>query len=564
METNLNTPGEELITQPPEKGGKRTVIVIVSLLFVALLAGSAYAYTVLDFLKSPRQIYLEAETKGLNDFAKSVGEVYEEYHNKNIKPYLENTVHSKFEISGEATGIVPPDPTAVIIMDVLKKSKLIVDTSLDEQNQQSYTKLDVAVEGNNLLGVEYFVDKNKIALGVPVIYNKYGFADLKDRDKIQTRFGLQTLPKRLVRYNEFVDALKISKQDADVILNGYGKLYADSLDDRQVTSRKATFAEGDTKISARELTVTFSEGQFKELLKKFAAKMQNDEKLIDLIYTKQKAWIKLMEDSGNNPAAQGIKEMTKGEIKTSLNQFNKNLDDSLKEMKMLEGAKMVLLVDAKDNILDRKISFTESGSKVLIRTAGWTGQDKTTNGVFVFKSEEPNQVEEFKIDYTAKPENDQTTKGTLTVDAKETSAGKQKQLIQFITGFTVTKEGSKQQAEMMFSGKFEQETPEKFSGTIKTTITDNDKNKTRETDTGVEIKFAQTAEESISGPGLKLAIKGKEEFGAKLTLPKLDANNSVDLANATDEEIMKMQQDIQAGLQAFLVKNQALFQPFMQ
>ncbi|MHB8984134.1 MAG: hypothetical protein ACYC4E_02125, partial [Carboxydocellales bacterium] len=418
--------------------------------------------------------------------------------------------------------------------------------------------------GNNLIGLEYFADKNKLAVAIPAIYNKYGYADLKDRDKLQTRFGIERLPKRMVTYSDYADAFKISQQDVDYLLQEYGKLYADSLIDSQFTSQKTTFVEGETKIKAREITLTLSESQFKELLKKFAGKIQTDEKLLDLIYNKQKAWIKLMEDSGNSLEALGIKEKSKDEVKASLKQFNQDLDKNLQQLKMPVGVKMILLVDAEDNILDRKISFTESTSKVLIRTASWLSLDKGKNYLVNVRSEEPTKVDVFNFQYTTKPENAFTTKGTLAVTTKQTIEGKEKQLMQFNTGYTVTKDGNKQQVDIMFSGQEEQETPQKFSGSMKTTVVDNDKDKSKQTNSVIELKFAQTAEESKSGPSLKVTIKGKDEFGTKLVLPKLDANNSVDLANVSDTELMQIQQEIQAGLQGFLIKNQALIQPFAQ
>jgi hypothetical protein len=99
---------------------------------------------------------------------------------------------------------------------------------------------------------------------------------------------------------------------------------------------------------------------------------------------------------------------------------------------------------------------------------------------------------------------------------------------------------------------------------MKTTVVDNDKDKSKQTNSVIELKFAQVAEESKSGPSLKVTIKGKDEFGTKLVLPKLDVNNSIDLANVSDVELMQIQQEIQEGIQGFMIKNQALIMPFAQ
>ncbi|MBZ4653697.1 MAG: hypothetical protein JG781_1036 [Peptococcaceae bacterium] len=63
------------------------------------------------------------------------------------------------------------------------------ESSVDQKNQQYYTKFDVALEGNKLVGLEIFVDKTKFGFGVPLIYNKYAVVDLKDRDKLKEKLS---------------------------------------------------------------------------------------------------------------------------------------------------------------------------------------------------------------------------------------------------------------------------------------------------------------------------------------------------------------------------------------
>ena len=68
------------------------------------------------------------------------------------------------------------------MLDLLEKSRLKVHTELDYKNQRSYGKMDLALAGSNLLGVEGFMDKTKIGFAMPVIYDKYVLMDLKDKD----------------------------------------------------------------------------------------------------------------------------------------------------------------------------------------------------------------------------------------------------------------------------------------------------------------------------------------------------------------------------------------------
>lgn len=96
---------------------------------------------------------------------------------------------------------------------------------MNPKNQQNYVKLGLNSNGNSLLSVEAFSDKDKIGLSVPALYSKYAVVNLKD---------------------------------------------AENINDKQVSIAKGTFNEGDTKIEGRVITV--NKDKTKNLIYSFKGK----------------------------------------------------------------------------------------------------------------------------------------------------------------------------------------------------------------------------------------------------------------------------------------------------
>jgi hypothetical protein len=60
---------------------------------------------------------------------------------------------------------------------------------------------------------------------------------------------------------------------------------------------------------------------------------------------------------------------------------------------------------------------------------------------------------------------------------------------------------------------------------------------------------------------ISLDMKSNEKFNvAGVKLPELNAQNSINLATMTDQQMMQIQQEIQQGSMQFMMKNMALFQ----
>jgi hypothetical protein len=548
MESNVNV-------NSLRKSWKKTLL-ILGAAGIALVGGLGTAYAKFDLFKSPKTIYLEAEAKSLTELSAHVSDLVSEYESY-MKPYLEKPVHTTMEISDIQIDAALPDPQAQNVLDLVKGAKLVVESGSDQQKQQKFTKTELFVKDKKLIGMELFMDQNRIGFGVPELYTKYGVIDLKDRDALKEKYGIEGLPKRFVTYNDMYNAVTFSKEEVSGIAKEYALLYVNNLKDSQVTLKKdVSFSEEGYQTKARELTITFTAEELKTLLTQFAEKAKADEKLFDLIYTRYHNIAKLLIDSGYSD----VKDMTKEEFRE---EYRKGFDDMIADLKTGQekgGLKMVLLVNSDDQILSRKLlALNEQGEEMpgSLQYISFTNGTKTAHR-FSLQSDEDGEKGEMTISYHANKQNEKTT-GSFAILFKSSVNGQEKELVDLTTKFSTTKLADKEEGTYDFTVKGKSETdPDmfRFSGTVTASATMSDS--VRDCQYDIKVNFDPTAPDMPKSLGLK--VKAKEEFGKEVTLPSLTADNSINLATLTDADMMKLQQDLGTAAQQYMLSNMQLFQ----
>ncbi len=535
---------------PPRKNLKKTIL-IVAAAGIAVLGGLGTAYAKLDLFKSPKMIYLEAEAQEMKDLSADVTELIANYE-KQMKPYLEQPVQSTMEISNIKVDADLPDPQAQKVLELLNSAKLVMQTGMDQQKQIQTNVFDIHLKDKKLIGLEMFLDQNRMGFGVPDLYKKYGYVDLKDRDALAAKYGIQELPKRFVTYNDVYNAVKVSKDELSAVLKDYALLYANNVKDTQVTLKKdVAFSEEGYQTTARELTLTFTPEELNALATQIAEKAKTDEKLLDLIYTRYQNVAKLMVDSGYPD----IEVMTKDAFKA---EYTKAFDDMLADLKSSEkgkhGMKIVMLINSDDQIISRKVVDTNEQGK---ENPGYLETVKWTNGsesYYRLSFGEIPAEDELKITYKGTKSGTEK-KGSVNVlfNTKEESDAE----FDVKTTFQSKEENGKETGTVDFTAKIDDSGEEfAFSGSVNTTLTKSDR--TRESQSEIKVNFDQATPDMPKS--ISVQLKGKDEFGKAVTLPALTADNSINLGTITDAEMLALQQELGMAAQQFMMNNMELFQ----
>ncbi|EJL47501.1 hypothetical protein BAG01nite_35690 [Brevibacillus agri] len=546
METTTNV-------NPPRKSLKKPLL-IAGAAAVVILGGLGTAYAKFDLFKSAKTIYLQSEAESMLKFSSDMSKAYGEYEDY-MKPYLEKPVHSTTELSDITVDAALPDPQAQKVLELLKSAKIVMQSNIDEQKNQQQGNFEVHLKDKKLATIEYFLNDTQFGFRLPEFYSKYGYMDLKDRDALNQKFG-QELPKRFLTYRDLMEAVRISQDEVKSTLTPYAMLYAESIKDSQVTINKdASFTEEGFKESAREITVTFTEEEAKALATKLAEKAKADQKLFDLIYTRYHNVSTLMADSGY-----AVEEISKEEFKKNYDQgfddLLKDINDSTTESK--EQLKMVVLVDGDHQILSRKLMFTGKDNKEEQLFFSGIAYQKGADRFYRYALHNPEDPKNGELSYTYKAtEQNGKTNGKLSVMVKDN----EQPALDLATTFESVKEGQKVTGKYDFALVVADEysEPVALNGniTVSETTTDNG----RDSDGSVKINFDNPTPDMPKGFSLK--VKSKQEFGKALEIPAMTADNAINLANLTDEQMMEIQQEAGTAAQKFMQENAELVQQFM-
>lgn len=537
--------------------GKMPLILVLVVLLVA--AGGLYsAYAFFDVFKSNKTVYLEAEAKEMQNFSEMIEE-YNQKYNEYAKPYLEGAVEQKIELSNLTVDMQTTDPQEAKIMEIVKDAKVVVESKMDDKNKKNFLKADVNIKNNNVIGVEFFYDAEKLGFGVPALYNKYGYFNWKDKAVIEQKYGIPGIPESIPSQKEYLDLIQIPKEELQPIMREYAMLYADSIQNDQVSVKKnATFEEAGVKMDAKEITVTFTPEQYKQLMKKMADKISKDQKLQDLLYPRYQ---KLAELTASG-SPEDLPKLSKEEFKKKFAEFKEEADRSIDNGEYGDGIKMIVYADKEDNILSRTIEMndTKSGDKNTLKLVSFQDKENKDHVVFDVNTKKSDNMEEkVNIAYVNKKEGE-NCKGNVKFTIVDKTGSSTLTDVVAEADFAMTKEGNKQNQDVKVKiNDNESGQSEPIVLSWKGTVTNNDKDKTRIADYKVEMSGPQ--DDPTMPKKISLDMKSNEKFNvAGVKLPELNAQNSINLATMTDQQMMQIQQEIQQGSMQFMMKNMALFQ----
>lgn len=547
METATNV-------NPPRKSKKKAWL-IAGAAAVVVLGGLGTAYAKYDLFKSAKTIYLQAEAESMMKFSSDASKAYGEYQDY-MKPYLEKPVHSTTELSEITLDATIPDPQAQKILDMLGKAKLVMQSNIDEQKNQQSGNLEVHLQDKKLATLEYFMNDSVMGFKLPEFYSKYAYMDLKDRDALKEKLGGEELPKRFVSYSDLNEAINFNQDELKTVMTPYALLYADSIKDSQVSIKKdVSFSEEGLKADAREITVTFNAQEGAALTKQIAEKAKADQKLFDLIYSRYHNVATLMLDSGYK-----VEEISKEEFKKN---YEQAFDDIIKDTedtdaKSTDQLRMVVLVDSDHQILSRKLLLDEKEQKDLLVYSS-VSYDKGAETYYRYSLHNPSDQQngEMSFTYRATEEKDKTM-GKFSILMKETD----QPILDLSTTFETTKQDKKTTGNYDFALVVADEyssNPVALTGNV--TVNETKSDNGVDSDGTVKVNFSNPTPDMPKGFSFKL--KSKAEFGKALEIPAMTADNSINFAKVTDQQMMEAQQEVMQNADKFMNENAELVQQFM-
>ncbi|NHN29275.1 DUF6583 family protein [Paenibacillus agricola] len=548
-------------TARPRSKKPLMVVLIIVLVLILVAAGSAVAYAKFDMFKSPKTLYLQAEMNNLSSAKESLQAVKKQYEAE-VLPLLDKPLHSVVDISDVTIDLASPNAELSKVMETIKKIKLGFDVEQNAKTNQTLTKISLAVGADPFINLEAAIDPEKMALRVPELYAKYLYVNTKDLDALKNEMGTNNLPKKVLSYNDLVNAVYIKEEELTAVFMPYGKLYADNIDPNQVTMNKnGVLEEENTRIEATEVIVTFNQADIKRLTSSFVEQLLADTVLQDLVYTRTKNVALLLNDSGY-PTQEPSKEEFLAYWKKSVEDMKISADKG----NIADGATMTLYVDGNHKILERKFAFTaknESGQNnaMLIKAAGWKDAAAVNQTLFFVSSkDDKGEGGEMKI-VNASNVGNSGGKGKFVMDVKPYGTSAANQAFLANVDYDLQKSDTKEAG--IFNFNITVPGTSKDAGAIKGSMNiDTTKTGTAK-DSNVDVKLNFTNVQGQSEvKGISFKLHTKQETITEVKMPVMTADNSIDASKLTDQQRLQLLQEVGINAQNFMAKNSALLGAF--
>ncbi|MCD1261441.1 hypothetical protein B5M42_021805 [Paenibacillus athensensis] len=523
-------------------------------LLVVVLGGGLVAYAQFDVFKSSKLIYLQSELHNLKDTEASLQSGVQTYK-KELDPWLNRPVHTTAELSDFTMGLsADSGNTSKVkqILDILQKSKLSLDWQSDSSAKQQYGKLNLNLGGEAPIEIEAGLDKDKAIVRVPLVSDKYMYMDVNNSEELKKLLHSDRVPKKLLTYQDVLNAVSISQEELHTALEPYARLYAESIRDEQVSVKEGVMQEGDISVSGRAVTVTFTAEELNKLDAALIDKLAADQSLQDLVYARVSKLVTLLNDSGYP-----IDEMSKAQFaeawKSKLADAKKELADS----PLKAGGTMTIYINRKHEILAREWKMTgEEQQELTIKTASWSDKDKQPGTLFVFTTNDKEEgTVQFKL-VDVRTTGNSGHKGTASFSFKDAPGSKAEE-----GSFSLDYDTKTSEAKDSGVYKFKLNSTGDEAVTLDSTVTTETTKSDTLQDTLISVLLsAKSAKEDTELKDVGFKLRFKQESATAIQLPTLSDSNAINLATMSQEQNNQLAMSASMGVYKFMMDHSQLLQ----
>ncbi|MCX7921305.1 MAG: hypothetical protein N3B21_04675 [Clostridia bacterium] len=563
----------------PKKGSKKLLkVLLVAAIALIALSGVAFgAFSVIEMLKSPKQLYLEIEAKNLESNIEAISEKYQKEYEEQIKPMLDKNYQSKveFSVGADLKNMPGIDPdTAQKVSELLGKLKIESDIKANPVKKQYLTDFKLFIKDTQLIKSTILMNDKKIGINVPDFYSKYLVVDGSDLKSLYKNLGVsydENIPNKIIENKDIIDAIKIDDNVVKALLKKYGKLIYDSIDEKSIVlERNVAFEANGEQIKSRKFTITLDENTLKSFMIKMYDEVSNDDSLFEITYGNFLNVVDVYRKAGYfTESDEELEELfDKVKAKQSFKESKEQFIEGLNELKLPNGIKMTLWADSKKHILGRKIDILVDSNdepvNISFNSKHWTKeQDNSKNNVLELAVAPQNNEGKLALKCNTQSLEDgknTTDKAQFEFAFSETSGNTSAFKLDLVS--KVNKPEGKQNLKLDFLLK---QNDEEFKGAGEVDIktASNNKNKSRSTDYAVKFDLTPpgASEKQFSG---NINLKEETTFDIDFTLPEVTSSNSVSLNTASQEELQGVMQEVYMSVQKFVQNNQELFNSLME
>lgn len=517
-----------------------------------LLIGGGSALGMFFLSKSPKALFLMSEYNSYQQISEDLNEKYGEDLAFQEK-LMESPSSSEIKLSGNLEMDSEYNYETEMIKEFLGQSAIILQIEQDPIKQASHQNLALEVDGTKAVEIEFFQTDSIAGLKIPMLYDQFFYLNFDEYGELRRMFdpyyeGNETLEVGNLKW----DDLMLSEKEKATIQKRYSSFLLDELNEENFSLKKnVTYKHEGENLNLREITFELSPSETEDLISNLFNQLIEDEELHSLIADRV---VKIAEDASTEELYD--EEFTdKSYVKKELKSRLVEMKEEAKQIKYPDGFKYVLMIDKKEQIIDRQIKLAVAieGSDIaeLVVSTKNVPMDKDRRFKELKFEISPEDIEAGKMEFGYN--NTITThKNNRTEDLKvyfhfEENGYGEEGLELAVQSVFKGKNPGKQTIEREFdfqtNGDDFYEVP-LISGSIK-----------QENDISVKEKYAnksfdikvQVKDEYNQGT-VSIAVNSKTKLKDKIDLPKIDTSNDQNVVELTEYDLYDIVEEMQYRL----------------
>ncbi len=564
----------------------RKKIIVSVVILVAL--GAAAAIMLFNSVDA-RKLYFQAESRNLKRYLDFIDSNYNSFKNSQ-QAYINSAYRRRTEYTVDISSGGKPFGmnNADRLFDVIKESKLIVDTKRQPVEDYAVSDISLLVEKAPFIDTQVSTGNGKLFFTVPVLLpDRYFSAELDKLDEVYEKFSVPVRPKRLVNLADIYRSLEYDKDSLNGAANKIGSIFSQTITDDVVSfgkSREITI--GDKTVKGKEITVKLDSSSATTLLKDLTSFIASDKTIISYTYGNFANISEMLDDAGlfrlfeylDNAGVVVLNEKEKAAVKKlnitkDIEGFAKNFKAVLDTYALSDGLNMTVFIDRSGNIVNRELSLNMASEEAaksfgLELKSGSTGnssslkEDSLIGRYFNIIITQPEKTTE--ISYMPELENSDDNKltGSMRLSYKVTEIGKEESGVDIklnISGDTDPKTLKRNKVVKFDTNIYGSEGSGVLEGELDRITWNNKKLGTLNSNTKISVQ-ADLPTFGIQDLDAVVGITGEDTMNIDgFEMPDISDKTVTDLNAASDSDLNRLQTEVIASFGSFYLTNKPVF-----
>lgn len=356
---------------------KKKLFIIAGVLLLA--AAGTFSGIKLFRSTDAREFYFNAEKKNVQRYSNWINENYNSFQEKQT-PFANNVYRRRTEVTADINSGGQPFglKDAGRLFDLIKRSKLVVDTKRQPQDDKTLSNVSLLLEKAPFLDAELFSKAGTLYFTVPVLLpDKYFSAKLDKLDEVYDTFFIPVRPKRIIKGTDIAQTLKFDKSASDRSFEKLGSIFGKLITKDMVKyGQERTVTISGQLVKGQEMLVSLDGTSATTLLDELVTFITSDDVLLSYTYGNFADLSTMLDDAGlfrlfgylDETGVVTLNENEKGlvnslNVRKDTEGFKKQLKESLKDFQLKDELQMALVIDKAGNILDRKLTLDLTAQK---------------------------------------------------------------------------------------------------------------------------------------------------------------------------------------------------------